>query len=55
MAVDTVIGCFFAFIIGGFLGFLIMGLMTASGRQSDYEEAYNQGKEDALKEIEKKS
>lgn len=41
-------GYIIAFIIGALFGIFGMGLVAASGRYNDREEAYEQGKIDAL-------
>lgn len=42
------IGYIISFIIGGLFGSFIMGLIFCSGKQNGFEDAYEQGKQDAL-------
>lgn len=43
-------GYIISFVIGAFFGIFGMGLIAASGKHNAWEEAYEQGKHDALKE-----
>ena len=44
-------GYIISFVIGTFFGIFGMGLIAASGKHNSCEEAYEQGKRDALREI----
>lgn len=48
-------GYIITFVTGALFGVFGMGLIAASGKQSESEEAYERGKRDALKEMKSNS